>query len=130
MRNLFRKIWEFVARNCKKTQEGRRNLLKKIWEFVSKKCNKRQESPLQKLEIEFEDIPLPIKMKNLDPIFGYCTKTQFEEIVERMTLLRKKIYLQTNQKNEKNDNIEIFFPIKEIEEICGNYQKLKMSYFQ
>ena len=57
------------------------------------------------------------KSKHYDPDFGYCTPDQYEEILERLTLIRKQIYNNQKKIDAGINNIDNLFPWVGLEEL-------------
>ena len=56
--------------------------------------------------------------------FGYCNADQYEEIFERLKLVRKQIYNNLKKSNPEIKNIDNIFPLIGVEELC---RKLPIS---
>ena len=57
------------------------------------------------------------KSKRYDPDFGYCTEEQYEEILERLNLIRKQIYNAQKKIDKDINNIDNLFPLIGLEEL-------------
>lgn len=81
---------------------------------IANKANKNIENFENKSNIK------PTKL--YDPEYGYCTFEQYEEILERLKMVRKQIYNSQKKKDENfiNNftNIDNLFPLVGLEEFC------------
>lgn len=78
----------------------------------------KTEKKIEKIESKSNIKPT----KLYDPEYGYCTFEQYEEILERLKMVRKQIYNSQKKKDENfiNNftNIDNLFPLVGLEEFC------------
>ena len=90
--------------------------------------NSYQDSSMISAPIKYQSTPsLELKdakaKKSFSKDYGYCTEFQFEEILDRLKIIRKKIYNEMKEKDPALnqtlvDNLENIFPTPGLHELC------------
>lgn len=83
---------------------------------------KSEVNAVSKNKIEKPALPLTqmqiVQKKLYDHDYGYCTEEQYEEIYDRLIIIRKNLYNTQKKLNPEITNIDNLFPLAGVEELC------------
>lgn len=77
-----------------------------------------QTKPTKEVIIKPKMQILGTKKKRYSKDFGYCSEDQFEEVLERLKLVRKKIVTRMKTDDQKGLNPDAIMPIEGLYQLC------------